>query len=316
MKKILILGLMITMLLSGCQKENKEMTKIGISQIVEYSALDENRAGFIKALEDNGYKEGENLEIDYQNAQGDSATSQLIAQNFVSKDKDLIFAIATGCAQSAYNATKEIPIVFSSVTDPVAAGIVESLEASNTNVTGTTDIIPVEQQLKLVKLFKPETKKIGIIYNTSEVNSEIQVKALKQACIENGYEFVQRGVSATNEVQQAMASLADNIDLLFVPTDQLVVSSLPVIVDVANKNDIPIIASEKGSVENGALGTYGIDYNRLGYLAGEKAVAILKGEKPKDIKVDGLDQYELVINVKQAELLNINIPEELEYTKQ
>jgi putative ABC transport system substrate-binding protein len=313
MKMIGKLAIILTVgaaLLTGCSKTTevtgtKDKVKLGISQIVEFAALDDNRKGFIKALEDNGYKEGTNLEIDYQNAQGDMPTVQTISKQFVSQDKDLIFAIATPSAQGAYNATKKIPILISAVTDPVAAGIVESLEKPNTNVTGTSDYIAVDKQLELVKMFVPSAKKIGVLYNTSEINSEVQVNQLKEYCQKNGYEVIPMGITSTNEVNQAITSLVDKIDVLYVPTDNLVVSAMPIIVQKTLERKIPVIASESGSVEAGALATQGIDYYKLGYKTGEMAAKVLKGEDIAKMSVSRAEETKIIVNEDSLKALSI-----------
>ncbi|MCM1988845.1 ABC transporter substrate-binding protein [Oceanirhabdus seepicola] len=298
-------------LLSGCAKkdEGEKKIKIGVTQIVEYSALDENRDGFIKALEDNGYKDGEKIEIDFQNAQGDLPTAQMIAKNFVSQKKDLIFAISTPSAQGAYNATKEIPILISAITDPVSAGLAEALEKPNTNVSGTSDYIPVNKQLDLIKLLVPEAKNIGVLYNTSEVNSQVQVDELKDQCKKYGYSVVEVGVSSTNEVNNAVTSLVNKIDVLYVPTDQLVVSSMPIIVEKTIGNKIPVIASESGSVELGALATQGINYYRLGYKTGEMAVKVLQGEDISKMPIEISNELDIILNEDTLEALSIEKPQ-------
>ncbi|WZL72568.1 ABC transporter substrate-binding protein [Clostridiaceae bacterium 35-E11] len=318
LKKLMLIGLLGISILAGCSKaeETKDVTKIGITQIVEYIALDENREGFLQALKDNGYTE-DNLEVDYQNAQGDLATAQTIAKNFASQDKDLIFAIATGSAQGAYNATKETPILISAVTDPIAAGLAESLEQPNTNVTGTSDYIPVEKQVELIKLFVPDAKKIGVLYNTSEINSEVQIDQLKEYVKDKGYEIIPLGVSSTNEVNQAISSLVNKIDILYVPTDQLIVSSMPIIAQKTLEKQIPIIASEKGSVELGALATQGINYYKLGYQTGEMAVRVLKGEDVSKMPITISDETDIIVNEDSLKALSIPKPdiENITYVK-
>ncbi len=297
-------------LLTGCGKATgtdatRDKIKIGISQIAEFTALDDTRKGFIKALEDNGYKEGTNLEISYQNAQSDLNTSQTIAKQFASQKEDLIFAIATPSAQAAYNATKKIPILISAVTDPAAAGVVKSLEKPDTNVSGTSDYIPVAKHLDLIKLLVPKAKKIGVLYNTSEVNSEVQVNQLKEYAQKNAYEVLPVGITSTNEVNQAISSLVGKIDVLFVPTDNLAVSSMPIIVQKTLEKKIPVIASEGGSVEAGALATQGIDYYKLGYKTGEMAVKVLKGEDISKMPVSMADETKIIINEDSLKALSI-----------
>lgn len=308
MKKVL-LGLLVSVcLLSACAKTSgsKKVIKIGVSQIVEYSALDESRKGFTKALEDSGYVDGKNIKIDYQNAQGDIATAQTIGKKFASDNKDLIFAIATPSAQGAYNATKKIPIIITAVTDPVQAGIVKSLDKPDTNVSGTSDYLPVEKQLDLMKKLVPNAKKIGVLYNTSEVNSEVQVNELKKAA--KGYEVIALGITSTNEVSSAINSLSKKIDVLYVPTDQLVVSSMPIIVKSTLEAKVPIIASEKGSVDAGALATVGIDYYDLGYQSGKMAVEALKGGDISKMPIQKAKHTEVYINKSSLKALDIAEP--------
>ncbi|GCD10901.1 ABC transporter substrate-binding protein [Clostridium tagluense] len=307
MKKIVAIAVIITCMLTGCAKvDKKKVINIGISQIVEYTALDQSRKGFIKALEEKGYKEGDNIKIDYQNAQGDITTAQIIGKKFASEKKDLIYAIATPSAQGAYNATKKIPIIITAVTDPVQAGIVKSLNKPGTNVSGTSDYLPVEKQLALIKQLMPSVKRIGVLYNTSEVNSEVQVNELKKAA--KGYEVITSGVTNTNEVNSAISSLLTKIDVLYAPTDQLIVSSMPIIVKNTLEAKIPVIASEKGSVESGALATVGINYYKLGYEAGNMAVDVLKGKDISNMPLKISAETEVYINKNTLKALNISMP--------
>jgi putative tryptophan/tyrosine transport system substrate-binding protein len=318
---VLVALLLATSILGGCGKsqastsssaqEEKKVKKIGITQIVEHPALDASRKGFIEALKSKGFEEGKNVEIDFQNAQGEPATAQTIAQNFVSKKKDLILAIATPTAQAAFNATKSIPILITAVTDPVQAGLVKALDKPETNVTGTSDNVPIETQFELLKKLVPNGKKVGILYNTSEANSEIQVNSAKKAAPSFGLEIVATGITNVNEVPQALDTLLSKIDVLYVPTDNMVVSAMPIISSQAFKKNIPIIGSERGQVEAGALATTGIDYYKLGFQTGLAAVEVLNGKSPKDIPVTTLKDMQLVINTDAAKKLNITIPEDL-----
>lgn len=317
MKKIIAVALVLVAVLAGCTKtgDKKKVINIGISQIVEYVALDQNRQGFIKALEDNGYKDGENIKIDYQNAQGDIGIAQTIAKKFASDKKDLIFAIGTPAAQGAYNATKNIPIMISSVTDPVKAELVKSLNKPETNVSGTSDYLSIEKQLELIKTFVPNAKKIGFLYNTSEVNSEAQLIELKKAA--KGCEIISKGVTSTNDVNSAITSLVKDIDVLYVPTDNLVVSSMPIITKTTLKAKVPVIAAEKGSVEAGALATVGIDFYKLGYETGKMAISVLKGEDISKMPVKTSNEAKIYINEDSLKALNIQKPtmSNVEYVK-
>lgn len=301
---LILVGTIGVSLLTGCSKDNndklsdsnKDIKTIGITQLAEHPSLDKARDGFIKALEDNGYKDGENIKIDYQNAQNDMPTTQIIANKFVSDKKDLIYAISTPSAQAAYNATKDIPILITAVTDPVAAGLVKSIDKPERNVSGTSDYISIDKNLELIKMFIPDAKTIGVLYNTSEVNSKIQVDTLEEYASKNNYKVVEKGVSSSMEISQAMSSLVDKIDVLYVPTDNLIVSSMPIVSKIATNNKVPIISSEDGSVKSGALACQGIDYEKLGYKTGELAVKVLNGEEISNIPVTMLDETQIIVN--------------------
>jgi putative ABC transport system substrate-binding protein len=301
---LILVGTIGVSLLTGCSKDNndklsdsnKDIKTIGITQLVEHPSLDKARDGFIKALEDNGYKDGENIKIDYQNAQNDMPTTQMIANKFVSDKKDLIYAISTPSAQAAYNATKDIPILITAVTDPVAAGLVKSIDKPERNVSGTSDYISIDKNLELIKMFIPDAKTIGVLYNTSEVNSKIQVDTLKEYASKNNYKVVENGVSSSMEISQAMSSLVGKIDVLYVPTDNLIVSSMSIVSKIANNNKVPVISSEDGSVKSGALACQGIDYEKLGYKTGELAVKVLNGEEISNIPVTMLDEPQIIVN--------------------
>lgn len=318
-KKLLSLVLSLTLgatLLTGCSGggessgSSNEVKKIGITQLVEHPALDRAREGFIEGLKENGFVEGENLEVDFQNAQNDNPTSQTIASNFANDKKDLIFAVSTPSAQAALNATQDIPIVFTAVTDAVEAGLVKSNESSENNATGTSDAIPVDKSLELIKKFVPDVKTIGVVCNTSEINSKLQVDALREAAEKEGIKVIDKGATQANEVNQAVAAVAKEADVIFTPTDNLVASSMPIITKVATENKIPVIGSEEGHVENGALACNGISYKELGKKAGEMAAQILKGEKqPSEIPVTTLDETETIINKSTMETLGIKDPQ-------
>lgn len=322
---LFVVLLLIISLLSGCagtaatvgNQESESTTKsnklieIGITQIVEHPALDSARQGFVDALASKGFKDGENIRIDFQNAQGDIPTAQTIAQNFASNKKDMIFAIATPAAQAAFNATKDIPILITAVTDPVDAGLAKSLDKPGTNVTGTSDAAPMERQFELLKKLIPNAKKVGILYNTSERNSEIQVDAAKQLSGKFGFEIIAKGVTNTNEVPQVLDSLIKKIDVLYVPTDNLVASAIAIISEKCIEKNIPVVGSEKGQVEGGALATEGIDYYKLGFQTGLMAVEVLGGSKTQDMPITMLKDTTLTINADTAEKLNITIPQDL-----
>ncbi|MGB9921065.1 MAG: ABC transporter substrate-binding protein [Moorellales bacterium] len=290
----------------------QEPIKLGIIQIVEHPSLDQARQGFLDVLAEHGYKDGEKLAVDYQNAQGDMTIANTIAKKFVSDGKDLVLAIATPTAQAMANATKDIPILITAVTDPVAAGLVQSLEKPNTNVTGTTDMNPVREQLALFKDLAPQAKKIGILYNSSEVNSRVQVDIAKKAAPELGFEIVEGVVTNSSEVLQAARTLADKVDGLYVPTDNTVVSALESVIKVAEEKDLPLVVGEGDSVKRGGLATLGIDYYKLGRQTGEMALRILEqGAKPQDMPVEAQKEYQLILNKKAAANMGVTLPESL-----
>ncbi|SDY73684.1 putative ABC transport system substrate-binding protein [Proteiniborus ethanoligenes] len=305
--------MIITLLLSACSSSNdsKNMVSIGISQIVEHPALDSARAGFIHALKEKGYEEGKNLNLDIQFAQGDIALTTTIAQNFVSQKKDLILAISTPSAQSAHNSTKDIPVLFTAVTDPVYAGLVQNPDAPEGNVTGTSDLSPVAKQLELGMTLIPNTKKVGILFNTSELNSQLQVDIAKESAAFLGIEIIEIPVTNTSEFEPALNAKIKGIDFLFLPSDNLVASNMPIISKIAMNNRVPIIGVDEPMIKNGALACEGLDYYKLGHQTGIMAAEILSGKSIKDTPVSMLKETQLIINEDAAEELGINIPDEL-----
>jgi len=215
-------------------------------------------------------------------------------------------------AQAMANATKEIPILITAVTDPVAAGLVQSLEKPNTNVTGTTDMNPVKEQLALFKDLDPQAKKIGFIYNSSEVNSRVQLDMAKEAAPELGYELVEAVVTNSSDVLQAARTLADKVDGIYVPTDNTVVSALESVISVAEEKDLPLVVGEGDSVKRGGLATVGIDYYQLGRQTGEMAIRILEqGAKPQDMPIEAQKEYQLILNKKAAANMGVTLSESL-----
>lgn len=295
MKKGILL--LMVLLLVGCKSEKNDKIKIGISQIVEHQALDSARKGFEKAIMDSGL----DVDIEVQNAQGEFANSQLIANAFVKDEKDLILGISTPSAQSIYNATKDIPILVTAVTDLESAGLVGD------NITGTSDMAPIKEQFEIAKKLLPNLKKIGIIYNTSEQNSLVLVKKAHLIAEDLQIEVVEVGISSVNDMSMALDTILTKVDALYTPTDNLVVSSTPLILEKANKKNIPVIACIEDQVVQGALVTETIDYEKLGYQTGEMAVRILKGEDIKNIKVETLKDTDLIINRKSSQKYNIDL---------
>lgn len=315
---ISLMALIATSLFVGCKGEEKSSVKdekkynIGISQLVQHPALDSAKDGFIEGLKEKGYEEGKNIVIEYQNAQGDNATSQTIAQKFVSEKKDLILAIATNSAQAVYNATKDIPTVFTAVTDPVAAGIAKDWKSSGTNLTGVSDMVPVDKQLDLLTKLKADIKVLGVIYNTSEANSVVQVNSLKEEASKLGISIKEIGVTNVNEINQNLSAVIKEIDALYTPTDNTVASAYDLVGQIAVKNNVPILGAEEAVVAKGGLCSIGIDYFKLGKETGYKAAELLDGKKPDEIEITTLSDMSITINTDVAEKLNIKIPNDIE----
>ncbi len=318
-----IIAIMTLTLLSGCSSKSdkngskntntdKKMIEIGEVQVTEYFGLDLSRDGFRAALASRGYKQGENINIEYKNAQSDMSIGKNIAESFASSKKDLIHAVATPVAQAAFNATKEIPIAITAVTDPVDAGIVKSLDKSGTNVFGMSDMVPMESQFKIIKSFFPKAKKLGIIYSSSDANSAVKVAEAKSIASKYGLEIIAQGATTTNDVGQTVESLLDKIDVLYVPTDSTVVPAMPIIIEKALAKKVPIIPEEKGQVELGALAAEGIDFYKLGYETGLMAADVLDGKsKPQDMPVKILEDRDIYVNKDTLKKLNLTIPKEL-----
>ncbi|WP_022867307.1 ABC transporter substrate-binding protein [Schaalia vaccimaxillae] len=282
--------------------------RIGITQITTHTSLDAAREGFKKAFEDAGI----NVEFDEQNAQGDQATATSIASKFAEGDLDLVLAVATPSAQAVAQAIVDTPVLFTAVTDPVSAQLVDSLEAPGSNITGTSDMNPVADQIKLIKQLDAEAKTVGIIYSSGEVNSEVQVKIAKETAEAEGLTVVEKTVTNSAEVQQAAQSLAGSVDAIYAPTDNTVVSALTSVVQAAEDAKIPLVVGESDSVANGGLATYAIDYSTLGYQTGEMAIKILtEGADPATLPVETQNEYQLTINTSTAAVIGLTIPEDL-----
>ena len=297
---------------SNDSNEKEKMIEIGEVQVTEWFGLDLSREGFRDALASRGYKEGENINIEYKNAQSDNTIMKNISEGFAADKKDLIHAVATPVAQSSYNATKDIPIAITAVTDAVDAGIVKSLEKSGTNVFGMSDMVPMEAQFELIKTFFPEAKRVGIVYSSNDANSSVKVKEAEGLAKSYGFEIVAQGVTTSNDVGQTVESMLDDIDVLYVPTDSTVIPAMPVIVEKTLKRNIPIIPEEKGQIDVGALATEGIDFYKLGYETGLMAADVLDGKsKPQDMPVKILEDREIYVNQDTLKKLNLEIPDEL-----
>lgn len=307
----IVLILMFTVLFNSTLLA-EETIKIAITQIVEHPALDQARQGFIDVLTENGYEEGKGVIYDFQNAQGEIANTNTIAQKFALDRPDLVLAISTPSAAAVANAIKDIPVLITAVTDPVDAGLVESEERPNTNVTGTNDMNPIKEQFELILKVDPSVKKVGVIYNAGESNSIVQVEKAREVTKELGIELIEASISTSTEVLISANSLVGRVDAIYVPTDNTVVSTIESVVMVAEENDLPLIAGEDNSVERGALGTLGINYYRLGRQTGEMALKILAGEaQPETMPIESQNVYRLVLNSEAAAKMGVELPEEL-----
>lgn len=282
--------------------------RIGVVQIVQHPALDAARDGFVAALKAAGYENGKNVRFDFQNAQGDMATAQAIARKFVDDRDDLILAIATPTAQACARVTDSIPILITAVTDPVSAGLVRDLKKPGTNVTGTSDLTPVANQLELLKKIVPKARRIGILYNAGESNSLVQVKLAEQAADKLGLTLVKASVAGSAEVLQSAQSLVGRVDAIYVPTDNTVVSAIESVIKVANANRLPLIAGEESCVRRGALATVGINYYELGVQTGRMAVRVLRGAKPAEYPIEYQKKVSRVINLSAAQAAGIEVP--------
>lgn len=290
----------------------ERMYRIGIAQLVEHNALDAANKGFVDGLKERGFEEGKNLTIDRQNAQADQSNLQNIAQRFVSAKLDLICAIATPAAQTIANAATDIPITGTAITDYVGAKLVKSNEKPSTNVTGTSDMNPVKEQVDLLMKLCPQAKTVGVIYCSSEVNSEVQVRAMQDYAQSKGLTVRTATISTVNDIQQAAQSLVNEVDAFYEPTDNIIASAMPTLIDITNGAKKPVICGEPNMVKAGSLATYGIDYYKLGRQTGQMAADILEGKsKPADMPIQTARELTITVNKTNAALLGITIPDDV-----
>lgn len=290
---------------------------VGIGQFAAHGSLDNCREGFLLGLAEEGIVEGENLTILYENAQADGAIASQIVTNFASQNVDLICAVATPMAQSAYGVgkKKDIPVIYTAVTDPVAAELAGNDGSPAGEITGTSDKLPVTKQLQMIRAILPQAKTIGILFTTSEVNSLSAIEEYKAAAPEYGFEIVDMGISTTADVPLAADALLEKADCVTNLTDNTVVASLPVILDKAAKKNIPVFGSEIEQVKIGCLAAMGLDYIDLGKQTGKMAAAVLKGEKKaSEMKFQVIEEAAFYGNTKVADNLGITLPEELTST--
>lgn len=314
---LMVLAMVLCGLLAGCggggddassEAEDGQL-KIGLVQLVEHPSLDTIRESIIAQMEADGYKDGDNIIIDYQNAQNEQANLKTICQKFVSDGSDLIIAISTPAAQAAFGETQEIPIIFSAVTDPVAAELVEDFNAPGGNITGTSDLVSADKIMELALQITPDIKTIGALYSSSEVNSASVIQDLKAYAKKRGLKVEEAAVTNSSEIQQAAQSLAGKCDAVFSPIDNTVASAISVATDVFNSAKLPFYVGADSMVTDGGLATYGINYETLGAETGKMAVDVLKGGDTSTMAVKVMDDMKAYINSSTAKAIGVKIPE-------
>ena len=308
---LLVVGILLTSLISLHQlkaDKKKDVFRIGISQFITHQSLDATREGFVDELAKQGYVEGENIEIDFQNAQGEQRNLKTISQQ-LAESSDVVLAIATPSAQSLVNTTQTTPVIFSAVTDPVSAKLVESREHPGGNVTGTSDQSSdaISTQINLIKKVLPKAKTIGILYTQSEPNSVVQKDEAKRLLEEKGFTVVEKTILDSNNVKAAAESLMTEVDMVFVPTDNIISSTMETVKQVSIKHKVPVFGGSTEMVAVGGLYNYGTNYEELGRQTARMLVRILKGEKPENIAVELPEKLELHTNQEMAAALGIDI---------
>ncbi|MDU2559290.1 MAG: ABC transporter substrate-binding protein [Streptococcus mitis] len=308
---LLVVGILLTSLISLHQlkaDKKKDVFRIGISQFITHQSLDATREGFVDELAKQGYVEGKNIEIDLQNAQGEQRNLKTISQQ-LAESSDVVLAIATPSAQSLANTTQTTPVVFSAVTDPVSAKLVESREHPGGNVTGTSDQSSdaISTQINLIKKVLPKAKTIGILYTQSEPNSVVQKDEAKRLLEEKGFTVVEKTILDSNNVKAAAESLMAEVDMVFVPTDNIISSTMETVKQVSIKHKVPVFGGSTEMIAVGGLYNYGTNYEELGRQTARMLVRVLKGEKPENIAVELPEKLELHTNQEMADALGIDI---------
>ena len=308
---LLVVGILLTSLISLHQLKSdkkKDVFRIGISQFITHQSLDATREGFVDELAKQGYIEGKNIEIDLQNAQGEQRNLKTISQQ-LAESSDVVLAIATPSAQSLANTTQTTPVIFSAVTDPVSAKLVESREHPGSNVTGTSDQSSdaISTQINLIKKVLPKAKTIGILYTQSEPNSVVQKDEAKRLLEEKGFTVVEKTILDSNNVKAAAESLMAEVDMVFVPTDNIISSTMETVKQVSIKHKVPVFGGSTEMIAVGGLYNYGTNYEELGRQTARMLVRVLKGEKPENIAVELPEKLELHTNKEMADALGIDI---------
>ncbi|MDU5458068.1 MAG: ABC transporter substrate-binding protein [Streptococcus mitis] len=308
---LLVVGILLTSLIILHQlkaDKKKDVFRIGISQFITHQSLDATREGFVDELDKQGYVEGKNIEIDLQNAQGEQRNLKTISQQ-LAESSDVVLAIATPSAQSLANTTQTTPVIFSAVTDPVSAKLVESREHPGGNVTGTSDQSSdaISTQINLIKKVLPKAKTIGILYTQSEPNSVVQKDEAKRLLEEKGFTVVEKTILDSNNVKAAAESLMAEVDMVFVPTDNIISSTMETVKQVSIKHKVPVFGGSTEMIAVGGLYNYGTNYEELGRQTARMLIRVLKGEKPENIAVELPEKLELHTNQEMADALGIDI---------
>ena len=305
-----VMSMVFLLLMAGCAGGSAKT--VGISQVVTHPALDATREGVIAGLADNGYVVGDNLEIDYQNSEGDGSLFASIAQQFVADNVDVIVSIATPNSQAAISAAKgtKIPVVFTAVTDPVGSEMVIDWESHpDENVTGVSDMIVVSDDVDLILEILPGVKKLGTLYNAGESNSVFLVEKLNEYCDTKGIEVIEKTVSTSADVLTASQSLVNQVDAIWIGTDNTVVTGLEALIGVCEDNKIPLFPADEDSIDRGGIAAYSFDYYDIGYQTGEIVVKILNGKKASDIPVEKGKVISLSVNTAAAERMGVTLPQ-------
>ena len=308
MKYIYYLFIILSLL--SCKKTSQ--IKIGVLQLIEHNALDSAYKGFVDGLKEAGYENGKNIIIDYQNAQGEQANCITIGQKFINDKSDLILAIATPAAQAIANMTKDIPILITAVTDPADSKLVADNNAPGGNVTGTSDLTPVEAQIELLKEIIPNVKTVGLLYCSSEQNSVFQINIAKKKLDAMGIKYIDIAISNLNEIQQVIQNVIGKVEAIYTPTDNMIANGMATVALMTEPAKIPVICGEGGMTMLGGTATYGINYYELGKLTSTQAVSILKGDKKTaEMPIEYLQKFDLVVNTNMIESIGLTIPESL-----
>lgn len=296
---------------AGCGNGQGGKKQVAIVQLMEHKALDESNQGFRDGLKENGYDDSK-VSFIQENAQGDQSNLASIVTRLKEKKPDLVCAISTPAAQNLANEIHDTPIVGTAITDYQQSKLVDSNEKPGRNVTGVSDMSSVEAQMKLGLALVPNAKKVGLIYSSSEINSQIQADRMKQYCKDNHIEVMEKTVTSINDLQQVAEAFAGNVDFVYVPTDNTISAALPALIKVTDEAKIPVIGGDSNMAKNGALAGVSINYYRLGEQAGAMAARILSGEaRPADMAIEYQKDMDMVINRKSADILGIQVPKDL-----